>query len=154
MSVKEIPIDIGEGVMYPVKLSYRFLEKEDMLNLIGNSTYIFTAIISVDTKEQLVFGQARKHAEFLQAIKRDKKNFLYSREDLGQIDVDEYGKIGIVQFAYCTGKDDVRNQERANLIFQSISSEIFDPEIDIVYAGTIRCSYDSASRKMKVKEDI
>jgi hypothetical protein len=155
MSIKEVNIR-PKNLDYEVtvKLTYQFLEKKDLTSLLGKAQYIFAAIISVDNKEQLVFGKARKHLEFLQAIKQDKNNFLYSDENLGQVSVNEYGKIGTVQFAYCSGKDEIRNQERANLIFQSISPEIFDPEIDIVYGRTIRYIHNSISREIKRKEYI
>jgi hypothetical protein len=157
MSIKEVnirPKDLDFEL--PVKLAYQFLEKGDLPILFEKNPYIFTVIISADNKEQLVFGggKTRIHMDLLQAIKQDKKDFNYLQENLGQVDVDEYGKIGLVKFAYCFGKDEARNQERANLIFQSISPEIFDSEIDIIYAGTIRYNYDSASRKIKGREII
>jgi hypothetical protein len=153
MSVKEVNIR-PKNLDYelPVRLAYQFLDRKDLVNLLGRNPYIFTVIISVDNKEQFVFGNARKHLELLQAIKQDRNSLVYLQEDLGQIHVDENAKIGLIQFAYCNGKDEVRNQEHKNLIFQSISPENFDSVIDVIYAGTRRYIYDSISRELKRKE--
>jgi hypothetical protein len=160
MSVKEVYIR-PDGFDYdlPVKLVYQSLGKEDLINIAGDYPYIFGAIITLNNKDQLVFGggEARKHEDFLQAMREDMENgnkkLVYSQYDLAQIDVN-HGKIPLIKFAWCGEIDEMENPKRPSLIFRSIDPKIFNPETNILYANTVLYHHESASGKLIRKERV
>ena len=152
MSIKEVKISIedgGEHIKLPVKLIYQSLEPKDFLNLLGKKLvlpYILMTIVSKENRKQIIFGDARKHSEFLQAIEEDIGEV--KSWEHAQICVNENKKICLISFHYSSGKDDVKSTKQIDLIFGAINPELFySSKVNIRYAGGNQFSYDLVSRK-------
>jgi len=86
MSIKEIGVDIGEGTIFPVKLAYQISSLEDLESLLRRADFHYCSVGIVfqrKKKVRAVFGSARRHEEFKQAVEKD----------IGKVDEWYYGQL-------------------------------------------------------------
>lgn len=151
MSIREVEVDIREGKKFPVRLVRKPLEERDLDNLLIKNPrldYLFMDTVIQNNKLIVVFGDARNHEEFKQAISRDIGGRIRWGE-AGQLHLDKNTKkISSLRFSYLF-RDDVKSKKYTNSVFDAIHSDLLSlPAVLVRYGDKSESCYEVASKKI------